>query len=273
MSWSPIAPESCLPMPGSPPPETILILGGTREAAALAQRAGRSKARGPHHHLARRTHEGTRPACRRGPHRRLRRGRRPGALPAGKPVTRLIDATHPFARQISANAVEAASIAGVPLEIRTRKPWSRQPGDTWIEVETLEQARDAIPPAPACCWRSAPSISACSPAATTCTFVVRMIDQPETPLALPDHALVLGRPGDTAASGNHAADRPRDHPHRLPQFRRNRRLCQDRGGAGFGAAGDHGVAKRLMPKTGVDPRYAIGAVAQPPSAIKKAMTG
>jgi precorrin-6A/cobalt-precorrin-6A reductase len=43
--------------------------------------------------------------------------------------------------------VEAASIAGVPLEIRTRKPWSRQPGDTWIEVETLEQARDAIPPA------------------------------------------------------------------------------------------------------------------------------
>jgi hypothetical protein len=26
-----------------------------------------------------------------------------------------------------------------------------------------------------------------------------MIDRPETPLALPDHALVLGRPGDTAA--------------------------------------------------------------------------
>jgi len=30
-------------------------------------------------------------------------------------------------------------------------------------------------------------------------FVVRMIDRPETPLDLPDHALVLGRPGDTAA--------------------------------------------------------------------------
>jgi precorrin-6A/cobalt-precorrin-6A reductase len=26
-----------------------------------------------------------------------------------------------------------------------------------------------------------------------------MIDRPETPLDLPDHALVLGRPGDTAA--------------------------------------------------------------------------
>jgi precorrin-6A/cobalt-precorrin-6A reductase len=157
-------------MPGNAPPETILILGGTREAAALARElvAAKPDAR-IITSLAGRTKE---PAPLAGEVRTGGFGGVDGLVRylQENQVTRLVDATHPFARQISANAVEAASIAGVPLEIRTRKPWSRQPGDTWIEVETLEQARDAIPPAPACCWRSAPSISACSPAATTCTL-------------------------------------------------------------------------------------------------------
>jgi precorrin-6A/cobalt-precorrin-6A reductase len=186
-------------MPGSAPPETILILGGTREAAALARElvAAKPDAR-IITSLAGRTKE---PAPLAGEVRTGGFGGVDGLVRylQENQVTRLVDATHPFARQISANAVEAASIAGVPLEIRTRKPWSRQPGDTWIEVETLEQARDAIPPRARVLLALGSQHIGLFASRDDVHFVVRMIDRPETPLDLPDHALVLGRPGDTAA--------------------------------------------------------------------------
>lgn len=186
-------------MPGSAPPETILLLGGTKEAAALARElvaakpdariitslAGRTKEPAP---LAGEVRTGGFGGVE-GLARYLQENR----------VTRLIDATHPFARQISANAVEAASIAGVPLEIRTRKPWLKQPGDNWIEVETLAAARDAVPPGARVLLALGSQHIGLFASRDDAHFVVRMIDRPETPLALPDHALVLGRPGDTAA--------------------------------------------------------------------------
>ena len=114
-------------------------------------------------------------------------------------VTRMIDATHPFARQISANAVQAAKTARVPLDIRTRKPWKKQPADTWIEVDTLEAARDAIPPRARVLLALGSQHIGLFANRDDVHFVVRMIDKPEQPLELPDHALVLGRPGDSAA--------------------------------------------------------------------------
>ena len=114
-------------------------------------------------------------------------------------MTRLIDATPPFARQISANAMEAAKLAGVPLDIRTRTPWARQPGDDWIEVETLEAARDAIPPNSRVLLALGSQHIGLFAVRDDVHFVVRMIDPPEQPLDLPDHTLVLGRPGDTPA--------------------------------------------------------------------------
>jgi precorrin-6A/cobalt-precorrin-6A reductase len=114
-------------------------------------------------------------------------------------ITQLIDATHPFARQISANALEAARLTGVPLEVRTRMPWARQPGDIWTEVESLEQARDAIPPGARVLLALGSQHIGLFASRDDVHFVVRMIDPPEAPLDLPDHALVLGRPGDTAA--------------------------------------------------------------------------
>lgn len=181
------------------PAETILILGGTREAAQLAKDlvamhpdsriitslAGRTKEPAP---LAGEVRTGGFG----GVEGLVRYLRETG-------VTRLIDATHPFARRISANAAQAAGIAGVPLEVRTRKPWSRQPGDTWIEVETLEQARDAIPPRARVLLALGSQHIGLFASRDDVHFVVRMIDPPSTPLDLPDHALVLGRPGDTAA--------------------------------------------------------------------------
>ncbi len=181
------------------PQETILILGGTREAANLARDlvAAKPQAR-IITSLAGRTKE---PAPLAGETRTGGFGGVEGLAGYIRDtgITQLIDATHPFARQISVNAVEAARLTGVPLEIRTRKPWTRKPGDTWTEVESLEQACDAIPPGTRVLLALGSQHISLFASRHDVHFVVRMIDPPETPLDLPDHALVLGRPGDTAA--------------------------------------------------------------------------
>jgi len=46
----------------------------------------------------------------------------------------LIDATHPFAAQISYNAARAATLAGVPLWAYRRPAWRAEPGDDWRAV-------------------------------------------------------------------------------------------------------------------------------------------
>lgn len=59
----------------------------------------------------------------------------------------VVDATHPFAERISANAALACAAARVPRLTFTRPPWRSEPGDRWIEVETIDAAVDALGPA------------------------------------------------------------------------------------------------------------------------------
>lgn len=181
------------------PQETILILGGTREAAKLARDmvAAKPQAR-VITSLAGRTKE---PAPLAGEVRTGGFGGVEGLADyiRNTGITQLIDATHPFARQISANAVEASRLTGIALDIRTRKPWTKQPGDMWTEVESLEQARDALPPGARVLLALGSQHIGLFASRHDVHFVVRMIDPPEAPLDLPDHTLVLGRPGDTAA--------------------------------------------------------------------------
>ncbi|MCY0147716.1 cobalt-precorrin-6A reductase [Hoeflea sp. G2-23] len=187
-------------MPSEPnAPQTILILGGTSEAAELARDL---VARHPDARvitsLAGRTRD---PAPLAGEVRSGGFGGVEGLANfiRAERVTRMVDATHPFARQISANAIEAAKIAGVQLDIRTRTAWAKQPGDNWIEVETLNQARDVIPPRARVLLALGSQHIGLFASREDVHFIVRMIDPPEHPLELPDHALILGRPGDTPA--------------------------------------------------------------------------
>jgi precorrin-6A/cobalt-precorrin-6A reductase len=121
----------------------ILILGGTGEArvlaAALAQRtdyaatlslAGRTAAPAPQPVPVRSGGFGGAE----GLARYLRDAR----------IDALIDATHPYAAAISANAAQAAHAAHVPLIALRRRPWPQFPGDAWIEVETVEDAMKAV---------------------------------------------------------------------------------------------------------------------------------
>jgi precorrin-6A/cobalt-precorrin-6A reductase len=59
-------------------------------------------------------------------------------------ISHVIDATHPFAAQISANARAACAAVGAPLLVLTRAPWVPGRDDRWIEVESNAEAARAL---------------------------------------------------------------------------------------------------------------------------------
>lgn len=59
-------------------------------------------------------------------------------------ITHVIDATHPFAAEMSRNAIAASTETGTPLIALERAPWVRTPGDTWIEVADIACAVAAL---------------------------------------------------------------------------------------------------------------------------------
>lgn len=58
----------------------------------------------------------------------------------------LIDATHPYAAQISANAARAAQLSSVPCWALRRPAWQAQPGDDWREVAGWAELIEALRP-------------------------------------------------------------------------------------------------------------------------------
>ena len=58
----------------------------------------------------------------------------------------LIDATHPYAAQISQNAFQAALQAGIPLWAYRRPAWRPEPGDDWRFVADWAGIQQAIWP-------------------------------------------------------------------------------------------------------------------------------
>jgi precorrin-6A/cobalt-precorrin-6A reductase len=62
-------------------------------------------------------------------------------------ITHVIDATHPFAAEMSRNAVAACADTRTPLIALERTPWARTSGDNWIEVVDISSAVAALPEA------------------------------------------------------------------------------------------------------------------------------
>lgn len=58
----------------------------------------------------------------------------------------LIDATHPYAAQISANAASAAQLTGTPCWALRRPAWQAQAADDWREVADWAELIEALRP-------------------------------------------------------------------------------------------------------------------------------
>ncbi len=116
------------------------------------------------------------------------------AFLAREHIDAVVDATHPFASRISANAVAACGAIRTPLVVFSRPPWTRQPGDHWIEVATIEEAVDALGSAPRSVFLSQGRLQLAAFArAPQHRYIVRAIDRPPEVDALPDHKLILAR--------------------------------------------------------------------------------
>nr|WP_301296091.1 cobalt-precorrin-6A reductase [Pseudomonas citronellolis] len=118
-----------------------MLLGGIGEALAIARRLGPG-------HLYSLAGLGKVPddlAC------QVRVGGYGGAegladFIAGQGYDLLLDATHPYAAQISRNAARAAQLAGVPCWALRRPGWHPRAGDDWREVEGWAQLIAALAP-------------------------------------------------------------------------------------------------------------------------------
>jgi precorrin-6A/cobalt-precorrin-6A reductase len=94
-------------------------------------------------------------------------------------IDALIDATHPFAAQISANAVKAVRDARIRLGSLVRPPWSRQPGDIWIDAPSPHDAARALGETPRRVLLTAGRLELSAfAAAPQHTYIARTIDPP-----------------------------------------------------------------------------------------------
>lgn len=180
----------------------ILVLGGTLEASALAQALAARAALGDRTMLSyagRVAEPKAQPVSVRvggfggiaGLLRYLRDER----------VTHLVDATHPFAAQMSGNAVAAAAQAGVPLLALTRAPWQPGPDDRWQTVPDVSAAVAALAGAPQRVMLALGRMHLAAFAAQPQHhYVLRLVDAPDSPPPLPQHTVLVARGPFDAAS-------------------------------------------------------------------------
>ncbi|MFF4968208.1 cobalt-precorrin-6A reductase [Streptomyces sp. NPDC001037] len=111
----------------------------------------------------------------------------------------LVDATHPFAATITANAVRAAAATGTRALLLRRPGWSPGPGDRWHPVGSLDAAAEALPRLGRRVFLSTGRLGlAAFRHLTDLSFVVRSVDPPEPPLP-PYTRVVLARGPFTVA--------------------------------------------------------------------------
>ncbi|WP_129305515.1 cobalt-precorrin-6A reductase [Streptomyces sp. L2] len=108
-------------------------------------------------------------------------------------VDALVDATHPFAEAITANAARAAAGTGVPAVALRRPGWRPGPGDAWHTVPSLDAAAEALPRLGRRVFLTTGRLGLAAFAGLTdLHFVVRSVDPPGPPLP-PDTEVVLAR--------------------------------------------------------------------------------
>jgi precorrin-6A/cobalt-precorrin-6A reductase len=171
----------------------VLILGGTTEARMLAERLAGRPELDVTLSLAGRT---AAPAPQPVP---VRSGGFGGAAGLANYLSRerigaLIDATHPYASRISANALAAAQQANVPFVLLRRPPWTAIEGDRWIKVGDVREAVRAVGQSPRRVFVTlgrnelAPFVGA-----PQHHYLIRSVDPVDPPLPLPRVSYLTGR--------------------------------------------------------------------------------
>ncbi len=171
---------------------TLLILGGTTEARALAQDVAAAGIAAIYSYAGRTALPEPLPV----PTRIGGFGGPEGlaAYLAASGITHVIDATHPFASIMSRNAVVACEATGRPLLALTRPAWEPTETDIWVRAPDMERAVAALDTEPQRIFlaigRKEVGLFAARPQHH---YLLRLVDAPRTPPPLPDHEIVLAK--------------------------------------------------------------------------------
>ncbi|MCQ0091697.1 cobalt-precorrin-6A reductase [Roseovarius sp. M141] len=204
--------------------ENLLVLGGTSEATALCQALSAAGIRATVS-LAGRV---ARPVRQPLPQRVGGFGGVAGLVRylQNHAITHVVDATHPFAAQMSANAVAACAAARVPLIALTRAPWQAGPGDRWTHVPDIAGAVAALDRAPARVMLAVGRMQLAEFAPNPQHFyLLRLIDAPDAPLPFATCDIVQDR-GPFSVAGDLALMR---------DYRINLVVSKNSGGTGAAA--------------------------------------
>lgn len=175
----------------------VLILGGTSEAASLARALAGDARFQATLSLAGRTRAPATPPV---PHRIGGFGGIDGLAEYLRieRIDALIDATHPFAAQISRHAAVAAAQTATRLLVIWRPPWQQGRGDRWITVAGMRAAAEVLGRAPRRVFLTVGRQDlAPFAAAPWHHYLIRSVDPPDA-AALPRHAEVIAARGPFA---------------------------------------------------------------------------
>jgi precorrin-6A/cobalt-precorrin-6A reductase len=187
----------------------VLLLGGTTEAAELARALG-AAGTPTLYSLAGRTERPVAPPV---PWRVGGFGGIAGLVEAlrAEGISHVVDATHPFARQMSRHAVAACAALDLPLIGFERPPWVAMAGDRWTSVADIAAAVAALPAVPARIFlaigrQEAPAFAL----APQHHYLLRLVD-PGPVAALPGAEAVVARgpftvDGDLALMRRHGTE-------------------------------------------------------------------
>lgn len=127
-------------------------------------------------------------------------------------ISHMIDATHPFAAQMSRNAVEACAATNTPLIALEREPWQASMGDRWTHVPDLAGAVAALGDLPRRVFLAIgrQNLEAFA-GAPQHDYLLRLVDPPTERLPLPHSEAVIARgpftvEGDRALLETHRID-------------------------------------------------------------------
>ncbi len=174
----------------------LLILGGTGEAAILAERA--------HNQYPGRVEVIYSLAGRVNPARTFRATVRVGGFGGGtgladyltnEKIDLLIDATHPFAETISASAHDACLSTLTPRLMLVRPPWDMPSGAKYLEADDMADAARIVSGLAkrvlvTTGHSGLDALAACSET----HFVIRVIEEPASPPAIESYTLIKDRP-------------------------------------------------------------------------------
>lgn len=109
-------------------------------------------------------------------------------------ITAVVDATHPFAAQMSSHAIEAANITGTNLLALEPGPWAAISGDHWTCVAGIAAAVAELDNVSQRIFLAIGRLNLVSFASQPQHhYLLRLVDRPKNPLPLPNTTIIVER--------------------------------------------------------------------------------